>query len=77
MKRLDDLRFWLCRKAFGLITKPIDYSIKSGDFVTSDNWPYGPLEVLDVNWALRSMAVRLGPDGGVVVWPVWGKKKVH
>lgn len=47
----------------------IDYSIKKGDTVYTKTWSMTSLEVVDVNWALRAIAVRLGPTGGVVIWP--------
>jgi Lar family restriction alleviation protein len=53
----------------------IDYSIKKGDTVYTKTWRLTPLEVVDVNWALSAIAVRLGPDGGVVVWPAAGMSK--
>lgn len=76
MTRIEKLRYWLLRKALRAITGPIDYSIKAGDRVTN-KWELNTLEVIDVNWALLAVAVRLGPNGGVVVWPVWGLKKVQ
>jgi len=50
----------------------IDYSLARGDTVYSPYWGEGtrPVEVVDVNWALRAAAVRLAPKGGIVVWPV-------
>lgn len=50
----------------------IDYSLARGDTVYSPYWGDGarPVEVVDVNWALRAAAVRLAPKGGIVVWPV-------
>ena len=57
-------------------TSDIDYSIKPGDTVVTDHWTHSSLEVIDANWALRAVAVRLGPTGGIVVWPARGMKKV-
>lgn len=57
-------------------TSDIDYSIKAGDTVQTDHWVHSSLEVIDVNWALRAIAVRLGPTGGIVVWPARGMMKV-
>lgn len=60
-------------------TKPeevIDYSIKRGDVVENDGWTLTTLIVEDVNWALRAVALRLGADGGLVVWPANGLRKV-
>lgn len=76
MNRIEKLRYWLLRKAFRAITGQIDYSIKAGDHVTNGKWELTTVEVIDVNWALLAVAVRLGPAGGVVVWPIWGLKKV-
>lgn len=76
MNLIDKLRYWLLRNVLRRITGQIDYSIKSGDLVTNGKWTLTTLEVIDVNWALMAVAVRLGPNGGVVVWPVWGLKKV-
>lgn len=76
MSRIEKLRCWLLRKALGAISGQIDYSIKAGDFVTSDRRGLTTLEVVAVNWALLAVAVRLGHDGGVVVWPAWRLKKV-
>lgn len=56
--------------------RPIDFSIKQGDIVKSINWELTPLVVVDVNWALRAVALRLGEQGGIVVWPVAGLRKV-
>lgn len=53
----------------------IDYSINKGDTVYTKTWSLTSLEVVDVNWALSAIAVRLGPDGGVVVWPAAGMSK--
>ena len=77
MRTLDKLRCWLLRQLFNAVTRPIDYSIKQGDIVTSQYYSLATLEIVDVNWALRSVAVRLGPQGAIVVWPVWGLKKVN
>jgi hypothetical protein len=56
-------------------TGEIDYSLKAGDIVTSPRWSLTPLLVVDVNWALRAVALQLGPAGGIVVWPVRGLVK--
>lgn len=56
-------------------TEEIDYSLKPGDIVVNDGWGLTTLTVVDVNWALRAAAVRLGPDGGTVVWPVASLRK--
>lgn len=57
-------------------TSDIDFSIKPGDMVQKDSWEHGPIEVIDVNWALRAVAVRLTPGAGIVVWSPHGMKKV-
>lgn len=49
-----------------------DYKINPGDIVTSPTWDMTELKVIDVNWAMRSAAVQLGPKGGIVVWSVAG-----
>lgn len=72
----DKLLCWLCRKSFRVLQPETDYSIKRGDTVRHPGWPYSDLEVIDVNWALSAIAVRLGPDGGIVVWPSWRFEKV-
>lgn len=52
-------------------TSKIDFTLKRGDTVYSPTWSDGEksLEVIDVNWALRAVAVRLAPNGGIVIWP--------
>lgn len=49
----------------------IDFSLKQGDKVYNRNWGNGmaQVEVVDANWALRAIAVRLAPDGAIVIWP--------
>lgn len=47
---------------------PID--IQNGDWVIYPRWIHGPVKVIDQNWALRAVAVQLGPNGGIVVWPM-------
>lgn len=55
----------------------IDFSIKKGDIVYKKTWCEGndPLEVVNVNWALKAAAVKLSPTGGTVVWPIEGMSK--
>ena len=55
----------------------IDFSIKKGDIVYKKTWGAGsePLEVVDINWALKAVAVKLSPTGGTVVLPVEGMSK--
>lgn len=57
--------------------RPIDYSIKKGDIVYSKTWGGGkePVEVVNINWALKAIAVKLSPNGGIVVWPIEGMTK--
>ena len=45
-------------------------NIKNGDWVNHPEWRHGPVKVIDQNWALRAVAIQLGPDGGIVVWPM-------
>ncbi len=71
---MDKLRCWLARKALGF-TVQIDYSLKKGDQVVSDGWTVSDLTIVDVNWGLLAVAVKLG-DGGVVVWPAWRVRKI-
>lgn len=47
---------------------PMD--IQNGDWVTHPGWIHGPVKVIDQNWALRAVAIQLGPNGGIVVWPM-------
>lgn len=60
---------------------PIDYSLKAGDMVYDKHWWDGvrPVEVVDLNWALRAGAFRLAPrdQNGehIVVWPMAGKSR--
>ena len=56
-----------------LYGKP-DYSLKKGDRVVSRCWS-GSVVVVDVNWALRAVAVELAP-GSIVVWPVGNLKRM-
>lgn len=67
------LRFWLARKMLSGISH-IDYSLKVGDEVFLEGWAYSKLTVVDMNWALLAVAVKLG-NGGIVVWPVWSVQK--
>lgn len=57
-------------------SEDIDFSLKSGDIVTNGKWELTDLIVEDVNWALRAIALRLGNDGGIVIWPVNGLRRV-
>jgi hypothetical protein len=47
-----------------------DELIKAGDLVKSDGWSLTTLTVVDVNWALRAVAVKLGAHGATVIWPI-------
>jgi hypothetical protein len=51
----------------------IDWTLNNGDLVVDDDWPK-PLEIVDINWALQAVAVRLGPDA-IVVWPLWNLRR--
>lgn len=57
--------------------QPIDFGIKKGDMVYSKTWGAGkePVEVIDINWALKAIAVKLSPTGGTIVWPIEGMTK--
>lgn len=57
--------------------QPIDCSITQGDMVYRKTWGEGKqaVEVVDINWALKAIAVKLSPTGGTVVWPVEGMTK--
>jgi len=58
------------------MSRPIDYSLKKGDVCEVDNWTLGTVIVVDVNWALKTVAVKLGHDGATVVCPVESLFKV-
>jgi hypothetical protein len=53
----------------------VDWSPKHGDLVCGQGWPRA-IEIVDTNWVLLAAAVKLGPDA-IVVWPVWGLRKVR
>lgn len=65
---LDTLRrrlgWWL------LGWKHHDVDIKQGDWITHVGWRHAPVQVVDFNDALCAVAVRLGTNGGIVVWPM-------
>lgn len=46
------------------------YEIKKGDWVHHPEWRHGPVKVVDMNWALGAVAIQLGENGGIVVWPM-------
>lgn len=55
----------------------IDLTLAKGDLVYCSGWGNGkePVEIVDCNWALRAVAVRLtpqSPTAGIVVWPING-----
>lgn len=51
--------------------KRIDYSLKRGDRVWWPGTSFGTCEVVDVNWALRAVAINLRPpNGGIIIIPV-------
>jgi hypothetical protein len=66
MRKLGTFLRYVCRYAY---RKDIDWTLRKGDWVFSDNWPE-PIEIVDINWALWAAAVSLG-DGAIVVWPLW------
>lgn len=75
------MMFFLCnlrnRLAYWLLGfKFHDVSIREGDWITHRGWRYGPVEVVNFNLATRSVAVRLGKDGGIVVWPMDPNSKI-
>ena len=76
-KVLSNIRYWLLCKALKALSPKLDYSIRKGDIVVHPTWTLTPLEVVDVNWALRAVALRLGPKGGIVVWPISNLRKVE
>jgi len=58
----------LALRLLGVDMMPI--SVKNGDWVNHPGWSHGPVKVIDQNWALRAVAIQLGPKGGIVVWPM-------
>jgi hypothetical protein len=48
----------------------IDFSIEAGDLVKSAKWKLTPLIVVDLNWALGAVALKLGERGDIVIWPI-------
>jgi len=59
-----------------LVVKDIHYGIKAGDIVESPGWYLTELIVVDVNWALKAAAIKLGKHGSTVVWPVENLRKI-
>lgn len=55
---------------------PTDYSLKKGDPVHSQNWTLSELTIVDINWALKAAALKLGETGSIAVWPVAGLSKI-
>lgn len=51
------------------VADEIDYSLKPGDIVYSQNWGNGetPIEIIDLNWALRAASVNIGVRSRYVV----------
>lgn len=45
-------------------------NIKNGDWVRHPSWSYGPVKVIDQNWAILAVAIQLGQNGEIVVWPM-------
>ena len=75
-------KFWMSLRRFIIRIENhgiVDWHIKRGDWVKTSSWRHYSLEVIDVNWALRAIAVRLrnseGKDGAIVVWPIHGMKR--
>lgn len=62
----------LCRRlGFWLLGhRSMTASIRNGDWITHRGWTHSPVQVIDINWALGAVAVRLGRIGGTVVWPM-------
>jgi hypothetical protein len=57
-----------------------DYSIKRGDIVRTKNGFYEKCKVIDVNYAMNSVAVQLfadNPRTGIVVWPIYSIEKTN
>ena len=73
MKTLERFRVWLYRRSLRAVA-PVDYLLKRGDFVEALGYQ---AEVVDVNWAMLSVAVALRPGDirSVVVLPAWSVKK--
>lgn len=66
-----DVRVFVRRFAFFLLgQEKMPSNIKDGDWVHHPAWSHGPVKVISQNWALRAVAVQLGPKGGIVVWPM-------
>ena len=51
------------------MAEKIDYSLKPGDVVYARNWGEGetPVEIIDVNFALRAASVNIGVRSRYVV----------
>lgn len=59
------------RIAFWLLDRELmPPDIKDGDWITHPGWQHGPVQVIDMNWALGAVAIKLGQNGGVVIWPM-------
>ena len=52
----------------GLEMMPAD--IQNGDWVIHPGWSHGPVKVVNMNFAIRAVAIQLGEKGGIVVWPM-------
>ena len=65
--RLECLRRRFAWWLLGL--KHHDVSIRDGDWIYHVGW-HAPVQVVSSNYALCAVAVRLGPKGGIVVWPM-------
>ena len=63
-------------RLLGAENMPTD--INNGDWVIHPGWKHGEVQVVDCNWSLKSVALRLGEGGGIVVWPMRkGMRKIH
>ncbi len=50
--------------------------VQEGDWITHRAWKHGPVQVVSMNWALCAIAVRLGKNGGIIVWPMDKRSRV-
>lgn len=69
-ERLSALALRLVRRLELASLEMMPMDIQNGDWVTHPGWRHGPVKVIDQNWALRAVAIQLGPNGGIVVWPM-------
>lgn len=69
-QRLSALVLRLVRRVKPWRPDMMPMGIENGDWVTHPGWIHGPVKVINQNWALRAVAIQLGPKGGIVVWPM-------